>query len=426
MKIEVIGHFSIFLIFFSHILAKDWRRLGKLENQDWATHEKLGDNVTPFEKSLFIPDFSAVGALVSKDGVLGTATLISPDTVITAAHVLKNKTRDPLPLPEEWEFVLHSDFSSAPSFTRFSIKSFLLHPHWISRQEKNPPWGDGDSLGVDIALAKLDEPVVGIRPYALPHQEALQIGQKIFVAGYGTLVEGRNGEKNQQNSRRMAGENILDRVVTEVILEDENAERGGLLAFDFDSPLHDSNPLGPGQAPFDFLPSGESDSVPLSLEISTAEGDSGGPLIASQNNTWRIFGTISYGSSDSTYGDITVLTRLQNHLDWLYSNLPALPNAKLLNSTGWKNLAWFGSYIPVENNWHFHAEIGWFWSGSHSEDSIWIYTDHLEWLWLNQFSYPFFFSAKEKNWIYLDLNNSNTFQWLSYHYASTNWQSHKL
>jgi hypothetical protein len=224
----------------------------------------------------------------------------------------------------------------------------------------------------------------------------------------------------------MAGENILDRVVTEIVLDDNSMESGGLLAFDFDSPYHNSNRLGSGEPIFDYIPDGDSDPVPLSLEISTAEGDSGGPLIASQNDTWRIFGTISYGSSDSSYGDVTVLSRLMNHLDWLYLNLPTLPNAKLISSSGWKNLDWFGNYIHVKGNWNYHSAIGWFWCNSKSDDSVWIYVDHFGWLWLNKFTYPYFFTFKENNWIYLDLSNSNTSGWVTYHYKFGRWENYNF
>ena len=39
-------------------------------------HYLLGSNASPYEDGKDIPSFSAVGALISNDGILGTATLI--------------------------------------------------------------------------------------------------------------------------------------------------------------------------------------------------------------------------------------------------------------------------------------------------------------------------------------------------------------
>ena len=81
-----------FLVHFAD--CENYRRLGKLENQSWGNHFLLGKNDYPYLASNDYPDFSPVGALISDDGILGTATLIAPDTIITAAHVVKNKTYD--------------------------------------------------------------------------------------------------------------------------------------------------------------------------------------------------------------------------------------------------------------------------------------------------------------------------------------------
>ena len=50
------------------------------------------------------------------------------------------------------------------------------------------------------------------------------------------------------------------------------------IAFDFDDHLGQTNRLGKTYGSFENLPEGESDNEPLQLEVSTAEGDSGGPL----------------------------------------------------------------------------------------------------------------------------------------------------
>ena len=99
-----------------------------------------------------------------------------------------------------------------------------------------------------------------------------------------------------------------------------------------------ANRLGKTYGSFENLPVGESDYEPLQLEVSTAEGDSGGPLFARMDGKWRIFGTVSYGSSDSSYGDITVLSRLSNQLEWLHSHLPIGQTQKLFISPGGENL----------------------------------------------------------------------------------------
>ena len=82
-------------------------------------------------------------------------------------------------------------------------------------------------------------------PTKLPNGQNEEIGSKVILSGYGNLVDGKNGIINGKNSRRVGGENILDR---NVILVDapnvDHSGKGGLLAFDFDSPEKDQNSLG--------------------------------------------------------------------------------------------------------------------------------------------------------------------------------------
>ena len=110
MKTKFSKFSLIFSILSSFIYGNSERRLGKLDSQSWTEHALLGENKTPYEQSNLIPDFRSVGALLSDNGILGTATLIAPDTIITAAHVLKNRTKDPLPTPSDWKFILYYDF----------------------------------------------------------------------------------------------------------------------------------------------------------------------------------------------------------------------------------------------------------------------------------------------------------------------------
>ena len=105
----------------------------------------------------------------------------------------------------------------------------------------------------------------------------------------------------------MAGRNKIDRVVPQVSVPGlDSNESGGVFAFDFDSPDLDANTLSGDNDPIDQLGQGTSDAQPLVMEVSTAVGDSGGPVFAWTNGNWKIHGVISYGSygktGDSTYG----------------------------------------------------------------------------------------------------------------------------
>jgi hypothetical protein len=225
----------------------------------------------------------------------------------------------------------------------------------------------------------------------------------------------------------MAGENILDRIVTEVSSTD-SGKGGGLLAFDFDSPSRNNNSLGinSSQTAFDNLPSGDSSESPLTLEVSTAEGDSGGPLIARHDETWRLLGTVSYGSSNSTYGDISVFTRLSNHTDWIQEQLPYWPEAMLLNNQGWIESDWLGLMMPFSSGWNYNINLGWIWSKPKSDDSVWLYKNPLGWLWTNLSIYPFFHSNEMQDWFFLDLESSNEISWYLYNFSSKEWKLFNL
>lgn len=421
MKIKKLV-FLFLLIFYPLSFFANERRIGKLDTVNWDSYFNLGSNSYPYAESDIYPSLSPVGAVVSAD-LYGTGTLIAPNVVMTAAHVLKNTLFDPTPNPASWEFILHTDYENASNVQKYTVESIQLHPGWNKRLVQKNGMGDGDELGVDIALVFLKNPVVGVYPAKLPTGETEAVGSRIVLAGYGTTVDGVSGVINSKNSIRVGGENILDRAVVEVDAPSvAEGEKGGLIAVDFDSPQQDKNTLGSSASMVDYLGSGTSSSSPLPLEASSAVGDSGGPAFLYDNRAWRTVGVVSYGTSDSTYGDVTVYTRVASQLEWIKSYLPSWSSARRTMHDGWLEVEWFGYFFYLENGWNFHVKHGWIYSPNTNGESLWAWqSDDLGWWWSGLGVYPYIYSTNLEKWIYVDVSKTTKDMLTYYDYESKNW-----
>ena len=428
---------------FSFLVFGDERRIGWLANRSLSQYQDLGANNSPYEPSELYPDFSTVGALISLDGELGTATLVAPNMVVTAAHVLENFYLDQAD-PARWKFYHGADRSLSVSY---EIESFKIHPSWKIRQENVKLFsnnqhigdGDGDLLGVDIALALLKTSVPNIYPARLPNEDDDPIGQRAVLAGFGNLVNGQTGETNHANSLRIGGENIFDRSVEKVSVPFNwdpdgdgsfetplDAHLGGILGIDFDGPTQLSNSLGQGES-VELLGDGSSLSSPLLLEASTARGDSGGPAFSFTQNHWRIHGVVSYGTTNSTYGDVTIYTRLASHYTWLQDQLPNWADSKIVGSTDWRENPWLGMFAPVDQMWNFHINLGWLYIPSPKGNSFWAWAYLLgKWIWLSDQAYPYIYcySPPASHWKYINLDVSNGFYLRAFSYSSGQWNSY--
>jgi hypothetical protein len=420
-----VNYFLLFLSFLYVTFAKD-RRIGKRHDLSWSNYVSLGQNGEGFDDFDFYPDLSVVGALISSRGALGTATLIAPNYVVTAAHVVKNDYDD-VANPNDWKFYLHQDFSAASYEQVYSIEEIILHPVWVSRQTTTNKLGDGDELGVDLAIAKLTRSVTGVFPARLPSTDDDPLGERTVIAGFGTLVEGSSGTQDTSNKLRVGGENIIDRSVAKVYKASvAESQRGGVLGIDFDSSQAQHNVLVSGSS-IELLGSGNSDASPLSLEASTAVGDSGGPAFVKTNGSWRVHGVVSYGTTDSTYGDVTIYTRLASHYDWIMDHLPDWSDSKLLGDSEWLENPWLGTFFKVSNGWSFHLNLGWIYSPSPKGNYFWVWSDILKkWLWLSDQSYPFIYcySPTDPFWIFVVVESSNGAAIQAFDFLSNSWKNY--
>jgi hypothetical protein len=110
----------------------------------------------------------AIGVLQSKT-MRCTATLISPQRILTAAHCLTRITS-----PKELTFSIGP--SASKPLSSYSVKAMQMHPHYQRKYAIH-----------DIAVADLIEPVPAtIQPLHLwPDANGVWQDQRLFVVGYG-------------------------------------------------------------------------------------------------------------------------------------------------------------------------------------------------------------------------------------------------
>ena len=111
------------------------------------------------------------------------------------------------------------------------------------------------------------------------------------------------------------------------------------------------------------------------------------------------------------------------------------------NSTFWKSMPWFGTFMDKEYPWIYHVDLGWLYSSGTNTGDIWFYSDSLKiqdeevgWFWTNKFVFEgpsaagaeydnqrFIFllrdssdGRKEGSWALLDITTGQTkpYGWL--------------
>lgn len=412
MKIRYQDLFKLVVLVLLHslfpVLEGTNRRVAWRDDLQSTTYLSLSENKDSFSVTNGYPNFTSVGALTDANGTLGTGTLISSNWVITAAHVLKDSKIAADPVASDWTFTLGLDYQSEDA-SIYKVDSIFIHPAWEANLPSSPPseeFYEGDELGVDIALVKLQNPVKGITPAILNLSDSETLGEIVYFAGFGDSGNGVTGANDKENTTRYAASNILDRLVTNVQLTNQPAEypslRGGLLAIDFDSPQQNANLLGSAEEQVGLLGEGDSSPAVLSLEGTTASGDSGCAAFHKINGVWSIVGVNSYGTTDSIYGDVAVFTRTANFKEWINSLIlvpSALRAAQDLGSN-WFFLEWLGYFYSSGSNWVYHMELGWIYLHGSDDSSIWCYSAELGWLWSNSIVYPYLYQSQTQTWLW--------------------------
>jgi hypothetical protein len=265
-----------------------------LQTSSWAAtirHDQPGSGYLNLGSSL---NFASVGKFVNGGGYTGNATLIAPNWVLTAAHVLTTSSSG--------TFTIGGNaYTSAQSF---------VHPSW-----------NGNAFnGYDLALVRLSAPVFGVSPASL-YSGSLEMSQTATFVGFGLTGTGLTGWQTLDNQKR-GFQNVID---------GNFGNPSVLLGSDFDNPLN--------AADSDFgLP------TPLTLEGCVAPGDSGGGVFISNGTQSYLAGVISFvaardGNANADYGDVSGFGRVSAFVPWIASIVPE-PSASLLLITACVSLVW--------------------------------------------------------------------------------------
>lgn len=228
------------------------------------------------------PLFNAViGVATSSGGEWCTGTLIAPATVLTARHCSVNSS-----------YTIHfgTDFSN-PIYTA-SILSV-----------SNPGGAAGGSLsGNDVTIVRLTQPVPSsiATPMLLTDATTQLLGSTVAMVGFGNRGIGSSGVTGWDGIRR-GGTNVLDYFGAAPNTSGFQSGSANILSTDFDNPSGTSNTLGwQGSSP-----------AALEYEATTANGDSGGPIMVWGGDQWLLAGTLTGGTTNnSVYGDISWWTSI--------------------------------------------------------------------------------------------------------------------
>ncbi|HEY5346287.1 MAG TPA: trypsin-like serine protease [Verrucomicrobiae bacterium] len=223
-------------------------------------------------------DFSAVGTFAAN--LTGAGTLIAPDWVLTAAHLIIGAGSGTFTL-------------NGSSYTSSQIIT-------------DPAWDGNVYNGNDFALVHLSSPIAAIPP-AMLYTGTSEFGQVGTFVGYGFTGTGLTGYNTALGNQKRAFQNMIDGDFGLPLL---------VYAADFDNP-HDPNASGFGSV------------YPIALEGCVTPGDSGGGVFIQQGSQYYLAGVISTvgyfdNSPNGSYSDASGFGRISAALPWI-NNTIAVP-----------------------------------------------------------------------------------------------------
>lgn len=211
----------------------------------------------------FAQELPVTSAIVTYNSTDVAGTLITPQWILSAAHVAET-------IQEGKKLILNED--------SLIVERVIIHPGWT---ENNRP---------DLALIKLTHKIEHINPIPL-YKNKDEIGKQVIIAGIGDYGTGKTGVEGSPGTMR-AATNLID----------NSTGDSHYLYWDFDNP--DSDKVTP-------------------LEGVAGPGDSAGPAFLKVDGTYYLAGVGSAQSTQATggieglYGVTEYYVRVSTFIDWI-------------------------------------------------------------------------------------------------------------
>lgn len=253
------------------------------------------------------PQFAAIFAFCSAEGEgCGNAsgTWIGNDDehgyILTAAHAFDGDD-----FANRWAY-------RSREGRYYRAESVIVHPNYVRVEATNQE--TAYSLGFDVAIVMLSEPVEDAGEQPLLYTGTEEEGMTLTFVGYGTRGIASQGEDENEPAGEVAAaaQGVIDRVLPLVLNEPGEADGNSL---EISLPREDGSVVNPI--------TGESDGKPVSRTAGLlGSGDSGGSAWIETEEGWAIAGVNGDGSGKAQYGDTSGFARVSGHIPWITGIFP--------------------------------------------------------------------------------------------------------
>ena len=255
--------------------------------------------------------YDSVGFLTWSEGTSGyiaSGTLISPEWVLTAGHVVGGTNNSGAGI-SEMIFGLSSSYDGMG----VSALEWIPYTGWSS---------SGGNLwnGVDLGLVRLSQPITSVTPAQIDFSTS-PVGLLGTNVGYGRSGLGTGGMTTAAGTKR-AGQNMID-------------ARGGMVTTMGSGTLLNLNGISPTvlfqdfDHPTNLVASSMGSAIPVAQEYLIGSGDSGGGLFIEVGGVTKLVGVHSFLASlpyplDTTganadYGDLAGSVSVQSFENWIFT-----------------------------------------------------------------------------------------------------------